>query len=174
VIKHKGDLRKGKVTAVLVLVLVVLTFLFSLSLPPRQEAPKVLPKVSLESLTGKAVQLNTFVEQPMLVNLWATWCGPCLRELPLFMEMAEKYPEVTFLFINQKESPEQVTRFLEEHDLKLEYVLLDTRGELATQFDVFGLPSTFFFDSQGKLVDAHTGEVSSVQLFNALTDLTRP
>jgi thiol-disulfide isomerase/thioredoxin len=110
----------------------------------------------------------------MLINLWATWCGPCLRELPLFMEMAEKYPEVTFLFINQRESPEQVTKFLEQHDLKLEHVLLDTRGQLATQFDVLGLPSTFFFDAQGNLVDTHTGEVSSVQLFNALTDLTRP
>jgi thiol-disulfide isomerase/thioredoxin len=174
VIKRKGDLIKGKVTAALGLVLVVLTFLFSLSLPPRQDAPKVLPKVSLEPLAGEAVRLNTFVGQPMLINLWATWCGPCLRELPLFMEMAEKYPEVTFLFINQRESPEQVTKFLEQHDLKLEHVLLDTRGQLATQFDVLGLPSTFFFDAQGNLVDTHTGEVSSVQLFNALTDLTRP
>lgn len=159
------------IVGVLCAIVLLSTLLFVI--PARQQASS-LPDLTLESLTGETVQLKTFVGKPVVINLWATWCHPCLRELPLFVEMGNKYPEITFLFVNQKESREQITAFLEEHSLQLEHVLLDTGGQLATEFDVFGLPSTFFFDSQGNLVNAHTGEVSSVQLFNALTDLTRP
>ena len=135
---------------------------------------QVVPGTGLESLSSEVINLSNFKGKPLVINLWATWCGPCRRELPLFAEMAKTHPTITFLFINQEESREQIEPFLQEENLLLEHVLLDTKGQLTQHFKVFGLPSTFFFDSQGNLIHMQMGEVSSVQLFNTLTDLTRP
>jgi thiol-disulfide isomerase/thioredoxin len=141
---------------------------------PIQKQTTILPDVKLESLSGETVTLGSFEGKPLVINLWATWCGPCRRELPLFADMAKTHPSVTFLFVNQKETREQIEMFLQDEKLLLENVLLDTEGKLSQHFKVFGLPSTLFFDARGNLVDTQTGEASSVQLFNSLTDLTRP
>jgi thiol-disulfide isomerase/thioredoxin len=141
---------------------------------PTQIPTAILPDVRLESLSGNLVNLSGLEGNPVVLNLWATWCGPCRRELPLFVEMKKTHPNVTFLFVNQKETPEQIEEFLRGENLTLENVVLDTEGKLTQHFKVFGLPSTFFFDARGNLVNTQMGEVSSVQLFNALTDLTRP
>jgi thiol-disulfide isomerase/thioredoxin len=145
--------------------------LFVLRLP--QPSTK-LPDLSAPSFAGEVINLSVFKGNPLVINFWATWCGPCRRELSLFAAMAKTHPTVTFLFVNEKESREQIETFLQEENLSLEHVLLDTEGKLARRFKVFGLPSTFFFDAKGNVVSTQMGEVSSVQLFNALTDLTRP
>ncbi len=134
---------------------------------------QVLPDARLESLSGEVINLSNFRGKPVVINLWATWCGPCRREMPLFEKMQATYPNITYVFVNQKEGHGEVTRFLQEENLSLENVLLDPQGQLTTQLEVFGLPSTFFFDVEGNLLMAHAGEFSSVDLFNALTDLSR-
>ena len=134
---------------------------------------QALPDARLESLSGEVIKLSNFKGKPVVINLWATWCGPCRREMPLFQDMQQVHSNITFVFANQKEGHGEVTRFLQEENLSLENVLLDPQGQLTRQLEVFGLPSTFFFDADGKLLQAHVGEFSSVDLFNALADLSR-
>ena len=130
-----------------------------------------LPKLSLEQVTGEALSLSGLQGQPVVINLWATWCGPCRRELPLLQESSVRRPDIHYLFVSQQESKERVNRFLKENQLELEHVLLDPKGQLADVFRSRGLPTTLFFDSSGELVDAYLGELTSVSLFNALKNL---
>jgi thiol-disulfide isomerase/thioredoxin len=139
-----------------------------------QRAPErlaELPELSLEQLSGETAQLQNFLGKPIVMNLWATWCGPCRRELPMFSSMAAQHPNISFLFIDQGENAQQVKSYLAERELVLEHVLLDKRSQLGEAFRSLGLPTTLFFDDQGRLIDTHIGEISSVALFNTLGDL---
>lgn len=132
-----------------------------------------LPLLQLEQLSGDPVQLNTFIGHPVVLNLWATWCAPCRRELPMMTTYDKQNPGVTFLFVNQKESATQITQFLETQHLSLKHNLLDKRGSLPNIFHSLGLPTTLFFNADGKLIKTQIGEISSLDLFNTLVDLQR-
>jgi thiol-disulfide isomerase/thioredoxin len=137
------------------------------------EAITSLPALSLEQLNGESLELNSFTGKPIIINLWATWCGPCRRELPMMAELARTRSDVIFLFIDQGETRERIASYLTERNLELENVLLDTRSELGDLFRSPGLPTTLFFKADGGLVKTHVGEISSAALFNAINDLNR-
>jgi thiol-disulfide isomerase/thioredoxin len=84
-----------------------------------------------------------------VVNLWASSCPPCRRLMPVLEQAEQRYSEVTFISLNQRESSETVQQFLQEEGLNLEYVLLDSRGGIATNKGIFSLPATLFFDANG-------------------------
>lgn len=152
----------------LVLGLVALAFNFASS-------PKALelPNLKLERLTNESVMLSDYKGKPVVINLWASWCGPCKRELPMMHAMAKQNPDVTFLFISQRESQTKVQEYLSSETLELKHVLLDPKGVTADLFQSRGLPSTLFFDASGHVVEAHLGELSSVKLFNSVNTLKR-
>ena len=133
-------------------------------------SPPTLSQLSLPHLEGYSVAFNDF-ETPLVVNLWATWCGPCRRELPMMHDMAAQNPDITFVFVSQGESTAKVNKYLLDNKLELSHVLLDKKGVLAHRFQSRGLPTTLFFDTSGNLVEAHLGELSSVQLFNSVMAL---
>nr|AWJ66280.1 thioredoxin [uncultured bacterium] len=140
-------------------------------LMPTREQNHSLSDITLTSLEGQQVRPADFEGQPVIINLWATWCQPCTRELPLLAEMDAQYPQVQVLFVNQRERQSQVKDYLEAQGLDLNWVLLDPEGKLASSYQSRGLPTTLFFDTQGELVEAFLGELSMVQLFNAIQDL---
>ena len=123
-----------------------------------------LPQLELETLTSTAVNLNSFEGQPTVLNLWATWCGPCKREMPLLAEVAAERPDVAFVFVDLRESPQTVANYLESRDLSLSNVLLDRRGEVARAFRTKGTPTSLFFTAEGDLVGRHLGELSRASL----------
>ncbi|WMT57503.1 TlpA family protein disulfide reductase [Truepera radiovictrix] len=123
-----------------------------------------LPPLTLTNLAGEPVALGAFAGKPLVLNLWATWCPPCRRELPLFAETAERFPEVTFALVSQGESGAQVAGFVAEQGLSLPNVLLDPGAELGRQWRAAGLPNTFFFAADGTLVYRHVGELSRARL----------
>jgi thiol-disulfide isomerase/thioredoxin len=127
-----------------------------------------LPDTPLLTLTGETVTPSDFAGKVVVVNLWASWCGPCRRELPLLQEVALERPEVIFLFASQGESREQVAGYLKRRGLELEWVLLDIENELGRTFRSSGLPTTLFFDPHGELSDRHLGELSRARLLDAL------
>lgn len=123
------------------------------------------PEVALTDLNEQPVSLDSLSRgQPTVVNLWATWCGPCVREMPVLEEAQVRYPRVNFVFANQGEHPETINRFLNEQNLQLEHVFSDRRRGLGRATGSHGLPTTLFYNAQGKLVDSHMGELSSASL----------
>ncbi len=131
-----------------------------------------LPVQRLEQLrpdgTLTAVDLSDYSGRPLLLNLWATWCPPCRRELPLLAEYARSDTSVTYLLVNQGETAAHVHDFLIDHDLTFPHLLLDPEGRLSRHFEAPGLPTTLVFDRSGGLVAARLGEVSRAWLDRAL------
>lgn len=127
-----------------------------------------LPAVALGTLDAREQSLADFAGRPVVLNLWATWCGPCQREMPALQRAQQQYPGVHFVFANQGESREVVQRYLALKGLVMDNVLLDTQGALARHFQERGLPSTFFFDASGVLVDSRTGELSDASIAQRL------
>jgi thiol-disulfide isomerase/thioredoxin len=130
-----------------------------------------LPSLTLSNLDGKKVQLNSFGKKPVIVNLWATWCPPCRREMPVLLNAQHTNQDIVFIFANQGESSEAVQHYLDAKNLKLANVLLDTKGELPRTLGSRGLPTTLFFDKNEKLVDMRIGEVSTATLTQRMNAL---
>jgi thiol-disulfide isomerase/thioredoxin len=142
----------------------------TLALDALTSEPGTLPTASLRALGGESVALSGFAGKPTVVNLWATWCPPCRREMPVLQEAQAVRPDVNFVFLNQGESPEKVRAFLTAQQWPLQNVLLDPRGEVARQLGVHGLPTTFFYDAAGHLIDARVGELSRATLGQRLAE----
>ncbi|MGQ4879099.1 redoxin family protein [Billgrantia sp. LNSP4103-1] len=122
-----------------------------------------LPPVTLENLDGDQVALHDLRGERVVVNLWATWCPPCLREMPLLAE-ADAREDVTVVVINQGEELLQVVRYLDEQGLSFRYPLLDPSQEMMKRLESPGLPTTMLFDREGRAVERHVGELSRSQL----------
>lgn len=130
-----------------------------------------LPPLSFQALDGSTVALGAFGGKPVVVNLWATWCPPCRREMPVLLQAQREHPEVHFVFLNQRETAARVAGYLAAHDLPLRNVLLDADGSAAVHFGQRGLPATLFFDARGALVSTRVGELSSATLAQRLEAL---
>ena len=132
-----------------------------------------MPAIALPSMDGTTAALSRFEGRPTVVNLWATWCPPCRREMPVLQEAQRSHPDVNFVFVNQGESAAQVAAYLARNGLELRNVLLDRRGEAAAALGHRALPTTLFFDARGRLVDTRLGELSEASLAHRLASLPR-
>ena len=129
-----------------------------------QQAAVKLPTTELGTLDGGSVQLSTMAGKPMVLNLWATWCPPCRREMPVLARAQVQRSDVNFVFANQGESASEVRAYLGESQLQLDNVLLDPFSNVMREAGSRGLPTTLFFDAQGRLVDTHMGELTEAGL----------
>ncbi|TVT31467.1 TlpA disulfide reductase family protein [Marinobacter vinifirmus] len=128
-----------------------------------------LPEVALTDLNERPVDLASLGgDKPTVVNLWATWCPPCIREMPVLEEAQQRYPNVNFVFANQGEHPETIRKFLMEQNLNLSHVLSDRQNRFGRVVGSYGLPTTLFYNAQGHLVDTHMGELSRASLARSL------
>jgi thiol-disulfide isomerase/thioredoxin len=132
-----------------------------------------LPELAFASLDGKTVQLKEFEGKPTVVNLWATWCPPCVREMPVLHEAQEQHREINFVFLNQGEEPGLVSRWLSSQRLPLRNVLLDPKRHASAAFQQQGYPTTLFFNAKGELVSSRIGELSAATLSQKLSALAR-
>lgn len=131
-----------------------------------------LPQLTLFSVQGQPVHTaQAFVGEPVVVNLWASWCPPCVREMPLLEDAALNWPEVQIVAINQGESRHIVEQFLTKQQLDLPLVLLDGDSQVGSLIGSQALPTTLFFNSDGSLSYTHIGEFSAATLENALRRL---
>lgn len=130
------------------------------------QAPTGLPDVVLTDLaTGQPVRLHEVAAQrPVVLNLWATWCGPCRREMPVLAAAQARHAQVVFVFANQGESADTVRRYLAAERLNLATVLLDPRQQLGPAVGSRGLPTTVIYDAQGRHLDAHLGALNAAAL----------
>jgi thiol-disulfide isomerase/thioredoxin len=131
-----------------------------------------LPSVAL--LT-QAAEITTLAEvaqgQPVVVNLWASWCPPCRREMPVLAAAQRQEKEITFVFANQGEDAATAWRYLSHQPLDLRHVLFDAGAKLGHAIGSTTLPTTLFYDANGRLVDTHLGELSKASLASKLAKL---
>jgi thiol-disulfide isomerase/thioredoxin len=132
------------------------------------KAPVAIPTVELRRLDGSPVRLASLAGKPMVLNLWATWCPPCRREMPALRDAQQQNPDVEFVFVNQGESVDAVNRFLAGQGLQMKNVLSDPAGAVGKGVGSFGLPTTLFFDRHGVLQRRHMGELSAASLAERL------
>lgn len=132
------------------------------------------PDFTVELLDGRTVALSDFRGRPVLLNFWATWCGPCREELPDFQAVFDLQggPEhFVVLAVNNMESRETVRSYVEEVGLSFP-VALDPEGRV--NFDLYriqGYPTSFLLDANGVIVARFQGSLRGPQLLAALETL---
>ena len=128
-----------------------------------------LPVAALTTLAGEPANLAALAAgKPMVVNLWATWCPPCRREMPVLAAAQKQEAGVSFVFVNQGESGTTAQRYFTSAGLDVANVLLDPGSSVAREVGSRGLPTTLFYDASGRLVDTHLGELSAASLASKL------
>ncbi|MDC8829979.1 TlpA disulfide reductase family protein [Alteromonas gilva] len=130
-----------------------------------------IPALTLLDIQGEVVSLTSFDDKPVVINVWATWCPPCQREMPVLANAQQQYQDTHFIFINQAESAKQVQDFFSAQQLQLENVLLDKHGTVSKALGVAVLPTTLFYSADGKLLYRHVGGVSAASLDYALEQM---
>ncbi len=133
--------------------------------------PLTLPNTPLFTADGQRVTLADYTGKPLIINLWASWCPPCRREMPALQAAQERYNSATFLFVNLGESHDTVTAFLHKQNLVLDNLLFDTSSTVAHGLGATALPTTLFIDKSGVLVDTHVGELSRGTLAHYLRNI---
>lgn len=127
-----------------------------------------MPDAVLTDLQGTKLTLSDYKGKPVVVNLWATWCPPCRREMPVLQEAQQTNQDVHFVFVNQGEDSAEVAYFLQQHKLQLDNVVLDIGGAVGQAVSSRALPTTLFYDANGTLVNSHLGELSKASLKHGL------
>lgn len=134
-----------------------------------------LPSESFQRLSGEPVTLDNLGAEtegePRVINLWATWCPPCRREMPVLQAAQDRETGVTFVFANQGETSSQVRNYLAQEKLALNNIIMDPTTELGRISGSRALPTTLFYDAQGRLVDHHLGELSEASLKQKLESI---
>ena len=136
-----------------------------------------LPAFSAVALDAQTVQLDQLAVQrgqPLVINLWASWCPPCRREMPALLQAQQQHPGVQVLWVNQGEAPDTVVRFAAQHGLPPSQVLLDPSQALGRLLGSRALPSTVFVDAQGRQTALRVGELSAATLAQHLQLLLPP
>lgn len=142
-----------------------------LALPPA-ERPS-LPALTLATVEGGQADLASFAGKPAVVNLWATWCPPCRREMPVFEAAQQRHPGIHFVFLNQGESAAHVRQWLDRQGLTLANVLIDPSRQASQEFRQRGYPTTLFFRADGSLDSVRIGELSAATLGARLDGLSQ-
>lgn len=131
-----------------------------------------LPEERLAAVDGGGGVQLAGRDRPVVLNLWATWCPPCRREMPMMTDLAANTPGVDFVFANQGEHNSQILGFLTREGLPLEGMVRDPQSRLMSVLGVSGLPTTMVFDAKGRLVAAQVGEVSRAALTGMIEKAT--
>ena len=139
----------------------------AITLAPKGELAPI-PALALSGLDGRPVQLASLTGKPVVINLWASWCPPCRREMPVLRQAQLSHPGITFVFANQGETADAVLRYMAVERITLDNVLLDARSQLGALTGSGALPTTLFYDAKGMLVERRLGELSAATLAERL------
>ena len=116
------------------------------------------PDFSLQSRDGGTVSLSEFRGQVVMINFWATWCGPCREEMPHLEALYQRYSALGFrlLGVNVEEDSENAEAWLEEMPVSFS-ILFDPENRVSELYDVIAMPSTVLVDRQGNIRFSHDG-----------------
>jgi len=146
-----------------VILLIILTSMILITGCSAPEIGKSAPSFQLTDINGKSVSLSDFQGKPVLINFWATWCAPCLFEMPYIQEVYDEWAErgLVILAINIGESPSRVENFMHYFNFSFP-VLMDMKKNVTAKYNVIGYPTTYFIDGDGIIRDIKIGPFRSV------------
>lgn len=137
--------------------------------PVRAVPEEQLAPVTLDAFEGMLVGLRG---EPVVVNIWASWCAPCRAEMPLLERAAVTYDgKVTVLGVDSRDTPGEAAAFLDDVDVTYPNVF-DRTGDIRRALDVRGFPTTYFFDADGRLTATVVGGITEARLAAQLDALT--
>lgn len=117
-------------------------------------------KFSLNDLTGEQIALEDFQGQVLLVNFWATWCPPCVHELPSIQALKDHFSDQSFevLALNMGERGKDIENFLKAFETKLDFpILLNADLNVAKNWNVRAMPTSLFIDKNGDIAETYVG-----------------
>ena len=130
-----------------------------LSLPAMAfELNQPAPDFTLKSMDGDNIKLSEMAGNVVLINFWASWCGPCREEMPLLNSLHNKYEPLGFAVfgVNVEEDIDQAKAFLRDFPVDFP-VLLDNTNRVSKQYEVIAMPTTIMVDRDGNLRYLHQG-----------------
>lgn len=137
-----------------------------------EENQKTLaPDFTVYDADGNQVKLHDFIGKPIVLNFWASWCGPCQMEMPDFHEKyLELGDEINFLMVNMttgRETLESAKDFIAEKEYTFP-VFYDTRSDAAVTYGAYSLPTTYFIDAEGYAIAQATGAIDGETLLRGI------
>jgi len=132
--------------------------LASVSLASSDLAGLPAPDFALKSTSGENLRLSEYRGDVVMINFWATWCGPCRQEMPLLDELYSRYQRVGFnlLGVNIDDDAGRAMQMIDELGVSFP-VLFDTRKEVSRLYDVQAMPVTVLVDREGRIRHVHHG-----------------
>lgn len=123
--------------------------------------PQLAPDFTVYDEAGNGHKLSDFRGKPVVVNFWASWCGPCKSEMPDFQEIYEEYgEEIHFLMVNMTDGDRETVAGAAEFIAKSGYtfpVYYDTDLDATYTYGVYSIPTTYFFDAEGYCIAYGSG-----------------
>jgi thiol-disulfide isomerase/thioredoxin len=117
------------------------------------------PAFQLTGRNGKAIDLSQFKGQVVMINFWATWCGPCRQEMPLLEDIYKKYKPMGFTLVGVNVEPDAkgAEAWLTKQKPVSFPIVFDTESKVSKMYNVAGMPSTVFVDRKGNIRVMHKG-----------------
>ena len=148
------------------------TFETALDLPVGTSIGELAPDISGTTLEGETLRLSDLRGELVLVNVFASWCGPCRAEMPHLVEVFDELDDegVAFVGLNLSERSEAVSTFRDEFDIKFP-LLLNEDGRLTEVYQPIGLPTSWFVDADGVVRYVFAGPMTKEMLTGILEDI---
>ncbi|GGA63907.1 TlpA family protein disulfide reductase [Ornithinibacillus halotolerans] len=129
------------------------------------DADSLAPNFTATTLSGEEVSLEDYKGKPVLINFWASWCGPCRKEMPYIQEAYEQYKDegLEVLAINFREKDEAIEKYLDENPT-FDFTVLRDDGTINDLYKVIQLPTTFFINTDGTIESSYPAELSEEAL----------
>ena len=169
------------VTVLVVVGVLALTALMALGLANRSPVTgrsgvtridKPAPPINMPLYSGDGITAADYAGKPVVVNFWASWCGPCRQEAPIFERLSQEYGErgVLFIGVNIQDSEADAEAYLREYDITYPNGR-DEDGSISVDYGVIGIPVTFFINRDGVVQRRWAGVMRETQLREWIDEL---
>ena len=150
-------------------------FLLHCSKEKTEPSPSLAPDFTLKTLDGKELTLSQLKGKVVLLDFWATWCGPCRESIPHLVQLYKSYRESGFELVGMnvdRGDIETVRRFVKAMDMP--YPIVNTPEDMVRSYRVTGIPATFLIDREGRIRERMAGFNRTIaqQLTAKVADLT--